>query len=31
MRFSTIHAGYSEEGPECGKLYKSEKEVPILS
>lgn len=31
MHFSAIHAGYSEEGPECGKLYKPEKEVPILS
>lgn len=31
MRFSAIHAGYSEEGPECGEPYKPEKETPILS
>lgn len=31
MRFSAIHAGYSEEGPGRGKPYKPEKETPILS
>lgn len=31
MRFSAIHAEYSEKDPECGEPYKPEKEAPILS